>query len=335
MFSKILSISIAAYNAEKDISNCLSSMVNSSVIDLLDIIVVNDGSKDRTFDVAKTFSEKWPNSVRVINKENGGHGSTINTGIIEAKGKYFKIVDSDDWVDTTGLEKLVEFLSDSDVDLVMNPFNTVKIDSKNNVTSRDPCPKILNKNQIYSVEQLTGQETLHMHSITFKTDAIKKVGPVIDEHCFYVDMEYTVFPIMNIKTFCYLDFVVYQYQLGAITQSVSLQNMIKRRNEHKKVIISLINFYNSNFNNVCKTLKDISIKRISQAIYSQYAIYLQMGNRGAKEELDRFCCELNSLNFDYLEFIGSKSKKILLTILGHKSYLAFFLMSLIYRKIKK
>ena len=123
--NKILTISIASYNAEKDIPRCLDSFIQTTVFDKLDIIVVNDGSSDNTSQVASEYAKKYPNSIRVVDKENGGHGSTINTGITYAKGKYFKIVDSDDWVNKDGLEDLVSYLENNDIDLVINPFHTI------------------------------------------------------------------------------------------------------------------------------------------------------------------------------------------------------------------
>ena len=123
--NKVLSISVAAYNAAQDLSRCLDSLVNTSVADFLDIIVVNDGSKDETLALARSYEQRYPDIIRVIDKENGGHGSTINASIPEAMGKYYKIVDSDDWVDKEGLERLVHALMETEADLVLNPFHII------------------------------------------------------------------------------------------------------------------------------------------------------------------------------------------------------------------
>ena len=125
---KILTISIAAYNAEKYISKCLDSLLNTRVRDQLEIIIVNDGSTDDTLIIAQRYYVNYPNIIKIIDKENGGHGSTINASIKEATGKYYKIIDSDDWVDENGLEKLVDYLSYHNVDMVLNPFNEVYVD---------------------------------------------------------------------------------------------------------------------------------------------------------------------------------------------------------------
>ena len=121
---KILTISIAAYNAENYIAKCLDSLIKSKYLEQLDIIVVNDGSRDRTSQIAHQYSNKY-DSIRVIDKENGGHGSTINTSISLAEGKYYKVLDSDDAFDTCELDKLVVFLTESDVDLVLTNYHKI------------------------------------------------------------------------------------------------------------------------------------------------------------------------------------------------------------------
>ncbi len=107
---KILTVVIPAYNIEKYIENCLDSFVIPEVLEDLEVLIVNDGSKDRSADLAAAYEKRYPNSFRVINKENGGHGSTINRGLLEASGKYFKVVDGDDWVEREAFLRLMDCL---------------------------------------------------------------------------------------------------------------------------------------------------------------------------------------------------------------------------------
>ena len=104
---KLLSISIASYNAASTLEKCLNSMVSSRYLDDLEILVINDGSTDETLVIGNEFQSKYPSSVIVVDKINGGHGSTINTSISLATGKYYKTVDADDWVETENLDLLV------------------------------------------------------------------------------------------------------------------------------------------------------------------------------------------------------------------------------------
>ena len=116
---KILTISIAAYNVSAYIKECLDSLVKCSYLDALDIVVVDDGSHDNTVEIVQKYVSKYPDSIRLERKENGGHGSTINRAVSVAKGKYFKVLDGDEWVDAVELEKLVEVLRKISSDLVL------------------------------------------------------------------------------------------------------------------------------------------------------------------------------------------------------------------------
>ena len=115
---KILSIVVPAYNVEKYLDQCLSSFVNTEVLRDIEILIINDGSTDRTAEIAEKYCEKYPGCFVLYNKENGGHGSGINYGIEHAKGKYFKVVDGDDWVETVNLPVFVRTLKKIDVDVI-------------------------------------------------------------------------------------------------------------------------------------------------------------------------------------------------------------------------
>lgn len=240
---KILTISIAAYNAEKTLGKCLDSITSTKCIDKLEVFIVNDGSNDGTLNIARQYSEMYPASVFVIDKENGGHGSTINATVVRTTAKYYKIVDADDWVESDNLEKLVEYLESSEVDLVINPFYSV--DCKTNTKTEHIANKSLNYYEIYGIDSLlnNGSMLLFMHKLTFRADVVKQMGPIIDEHCFYVDLEYVAFSMQHVKTFTLLDFPVYDYLQGDVNQSVSIQNRIKRITEHRRVSERLVNFY--------------------------------------------------------------------------------------------
>ena len=125
---KILTISVAAYNSEGWLTRCLDSFVIDEVMDKLEVIIVNDGSTDGTHDIASEYCSRYPDVFRLIDKKNSGHGSTINTSLKAATGKYYKLVDSDDWVEKAGLIKLVHALEKTDADLVLNPFYEVETD---------------------------------------------------------------------------------------------------------------------------------------------------------------------------------------------------------------
>ena len=120
--NKILSVVIPTYNMEKYLKICLDSFIYDDKAHDLEVLIVNDGSKDNSLKIAQEYETKYPNIFKVIDKENGGHGSTINAGLKVATGKYFKAVDADDWVDTKELAKLLDYLKTADVDCVLTDF---------------------------------------------------------------------------------------------------------------------------------------------------------------------------------------------------------------------
>ena len=322
---KILTISIAAYNAESDISRCLDSLINSGVLEKLDVVVVNDGSKDQTSKIVKEYVEKYKDSIHMIDKENGGHGSTINSSIKVAEGKYYKILDSDDWVDSNNLAKLVCYLEANNVDLVLNPYHEVAY-SDHSVKKMVEMERNQLEYEIkYDIKKLSEKCVLFMHSLTFKTDVIKKMGSIIDEHCFYVDMEYSIFPMLYVRDFVYLDYSVYQYLLGSQTQSMNIQNMIKRREQHLKVIKRLIEFYNNNESKLCINLRNIIRLRIKYAVYQQYKIYFSMSEKNALLEVKKFDSWLKKANLDLYSGVSCRFMKII--NLNRKTNYAFFTLT--------
>lgn len=310
---KILTISIAAYNAEHDIGRCLESLIALGMPNYLDIIVVNDGSKDRTKEIVEHYIQEHGNFIRLINKKNGGHGSTINTSIQLAVGKYYKILDSDDWVETENLKKLVEYLVQNDVDLVLNPYHEVSYLNHTDRKLLTPIKNGVEYEKIYNIEDSNenGRITPFMHSLTYKTSCIKSMGPIIDENCFYVDMEYCIFPLIYIKNFVCLAFPVYEYLLGSQTQSVSMENMIKRREQHLKVTKRIIHFGNTNESKMKASIREMVMLRIKYAVYQQYRIYLCMASKTAGREMKEFDSWLKGQNFDLYKGPHGKQMKLI------------------------
>ena len=184
--SKILTVTIPSYNTEKYIDECLPYLIDERIISDIEILIVSDGSIDNTVSVAQKWADKYPDSIRVIDKENGGHGSTINRGILEATGKYFKVVDGDDWVVTENFVKLIEFLKGVDVDLINNPY--FEHDEETADETLMMALKI-QANQIVQHDKIIEQIKIPpMHTITYRTSILKDNKISIDEKMFYVDV---------------------------------------------------------------------------------------------------------------------------------------------------
>ena len=224
--NKTITVSIAAYNVEKFMDEALSSLTCPEILDDIEIIIVNDGSKDSTADIAKRYVEKYPDSFFLIDKNNGGYGSTINASIAEASGKYFRLLDGDDWFDKEEFTKYVKALKEVDTDLVITDFvkriQTNKEEKTEITTYNYPSGEEKDVSEIYSMP---------MHSTTVKTELLKKGGVSITEHCFYTDFEFIMKAFLLSSNFTYLPIRLYQYRIWGEGQSVSITGSMKHYKE--------------------------------------------------------------------------------------------------------
>ncbi|MBU9548144.1 glycosyltransferase [Burkholderia multivorans] len=241
---KLLSVVVPTYNMETLLPRCLDSMLPSSQLGRLEIIVVNDGSKDNSLDVARRYASRFPNTVRVIDKENGGHGSCINAGIREASGRYFKIVDADDWLEPLALTMHMHYLTQTDVDMVVTNYLRTFDDGSGQLVSysdrlQEKCYKI---NELYDALMIdtSSLSYAHMHAITYRTDLLKQNGIKITEKSFYVDQEYISFPQPHIDSASFEDIVLYRYYIGRPGQSVAPDVARKRAPDNYKILMNLV-----------------------------------------------------------------------------------------------
>jgi glycosyltransferase involved in cell wall biosynthesis len=247
----------------------------------MEVIVVNDGSTDKTKDVAEQFKEEDPDLFRVVNKENGGHGSGINTGIRLAEGRYFKVVDADDWVDTNALEHLLQLLEKMEekkdwVDIVATDFITIMDESWETIRM---WPATSDQQQYGRVTHISKREVsdcIKMHHMTIRTAILKEMGIAIDEHCFYVDMEYITYPIPYADTVYFMKETLYQYRLGRAGQTMDTQVMIRNRERHSYIMEQLLNYYKRWEPQLDEGRKQYMALCIGKMMESHFQIYLSM-----------------------------------------------------------
>ena len=187
---KVLSISIAAYNVESTLKECLDPFLKSTVLDELDIMIVDDGSGDHTTAIAQEYQELYPDTFRLIKKKNGGWGSTVNSGIKEARGVYFKQLDGDDYYEPEALNKFIQYLKSEPSDLVISPYITYDSETGKIITTEDCNPgcDLLKKYLIKDIPEFAP----FMHSLSIKTKLLQKGGVKVTEHCFYTDTEFVL-----------------------------------------------------------------------------------------------------------------------------------------------
>jgi glycosyltransferase involved in cell wall biosynthesis len=170
---KLLSIIVPTYNMERYLSRCLDSLLVSSIIEYIEILVVNDGSKDQSSAIAHNYQERYPQSVKVIDKENGGYGSVLNIGLLNASGKYLKICDSDDWFDSEAFRDFVFQLSKLDTDVVYNSYSKEYLNGKS-VKMKSPLDEDIVYNTPYLLSNVKLSRLLCLPEITYKTAVLKE-----------------------------------------------------------------------------------------------------------------------------------------------------------------
>lgn len=270
--NKILTITVPSYNVEKFLNQTLDSFVDERILDELEVLIVDDGSKDRTAEIGKTYEEKYPQTFRVISKENGGHGSTINRGIEEAEGKYFKVVDGDDWVDKDGFYALIQKLKACDADYVFTNYYEVS-----DVTGEKKEVKFsqIQPEKLLPFQAIAKETKISMHALVIKTAVLRENCIRLDEHSFYVDVEYILYPIPYVENVVYYDIFVYMYRLAQTNQSVSMQGFQKHMQNHIDVILHVLD-YISQYKKEAEA-EDLKVrymsKRIAEMTHDQVDIF--------------------------------------------------------------
>lgn len=229
---KLLTIAIPSYNSQDYLHHAVESLLPGG--DEVEILIIDDGSKDRTAEIADDFERCYPGIVRAVHKENGGHGDAVMRGLQEASGLYFKVVDSDDWVDQDAYPKLLCVLreharEENFLDLVISNFVYDKLGVTHKHVMR--YANALPRNCTFTWDQVKhfhlGQYLL-MHSVIYRTDFLRSCHIDLPKHTFYVDDLYVYIPLARVEKMYYLDVNFYHYFIGREDQSVQESIMIKR-----------------------------------------------------------------------------------------------------------
>ena len=194
------------------------------------------GGTDRTAEIVKKYEEKYPDIVKLVHKENGGYGSTINSSITLAKGKYFKQLDGDDWFDKSNFKKILELLRSVDTDIVYTPY-VIKNEKNGEQKFID-----FFSNDIQGKYQTEEIRYLSMYTLTYRTKILRENNIKLLEKCLYTDTEYALYPMIYCKEIYITHDPVYVYRIGRDEQSVSLNSRVKHYEEHIKVTKRLIKF---------------------------------------------------------------------------------------------
>lgn len=244
---KLLSIAIPCYNSEDYMEKCIKSLLPGG--EDVEILIIDDGSKDMTPEIADAYEKKYPRIVRAVHQENGGHGAAVNAGIKNATGLFFKVVDSDDWVDTESyraiLEKLKELAGGSEtLDMMISNFVYEKVGAKHKRRIRYTFS--LPQERIFHWEDtkhfIKGKYIL-MHSVIYRTKLLRDCGLELPRHTFYVDNIFVYQPLPYVKNMYYMNVDFYRYFIGREDQSVNEKVMIGRIDQQIKVNKLMVDLY--------------------------------------------------------------------------------------------
>ncbi len=244
---KLLSVAIPCYNSEAYMRNCIYSLLAGG--EEVEIIIVDDGSKDGTAAIADEYAEKYPTIVKAVHQENGGHGEAVNAGLRNATGLYFKVVDSDDWVSISAYKEILKTLeklagAKPMVDMLISNFVYEKegVKRKKVMSYRSAFPQ----DQVFTwddVKFLHKGQYILMHSVIYRTKLLRECGLELPKHTFYVDNIFVYHPLPHVKYLYYLNVNFYRYFIGRSDQSVNESVMIGRIDQQLKVNRIMIDDY--------------------------------------------------------------------------------------------
>jgi hypothetical protein len=283
----LLTVAVPSWNAEKTLARCVRSLTRADTTGRLEVLVVNDGSTDGTGALADALAAELPGIVRVVHQENRGHGGAINAGLAAARGRYFRVVDADDWVDSLALAQLVATLRTETVDVVLTSYAEDRPDAPLprpvNILGRLPAGAVCRFDTIVDPHLgLTSWGPL-LSTSTFRTEFLRRAKLSLTEHSAYVDLEYCTLGLEFVETMRHLPLEIYRYSLGAEGQSVSPASYRRRYKEHEAVILRLCRFARHN-QHLSPAKRRYVLERVIAPVIDAHLVILREQLEDAKAE---------------------------------------------------
>lgn len=325
---KILSVSVAAYNLESMIRQCLDSFIRPEILEKVEVLVTDDGSKDQTREIVAEYEKKYPGSFKLIVQKNAGPGSTVNSGLAHATGKYFRMVDGDDWVNTNEMEAYLTYLEEHDTDMVCTSYCCVDHETGE---KRLEMLKTDMMDREIQFEQVAKDLFLAMHNVTYKTSILKENGIRLDNG-FYTDLEYLLFPTPYIHTVAFLSQTIYMYRVSLSIQSMNIKSLQKNVQMHRNVLEHLLREYeayhmSAHWN---ASIGSYYCKRIAATVGTQLSIYLSFKDTKTYKKITKAMVEELKREHDtvYREIMKLKTFQVLV----YTGFSSYGLVSSMHRK---
>lgn len=279
---KLVTICVPGYNVERYLERCIRSLLEHKLAEETEILIIDDGSRDHTSDIAKVFETQYPGIVRVIQKENGGHGSTINRAISEGVGKYFMVVDGDDWIDGKQFSQVLEKIKNGsiDTDIISSNYHEVNMESGESTPWLQQAAVEYGK--ATSFDEIDVENVYFtLASTMFRLSLLREVNMPLQEHTFYVDVEYILFPIPHVKTVMFVDNFIYKYCRGNTEQSVHIPTMVSRYSHHERVLHRVLEYeVQCSMTKMQKIYYDSILKKLLFTHYALCFVYDSDKKRG-------------------------------------------------------
>lgn len=309
MVNKILTVSIAAYNVSNTLEEALRPFVKSNRKNELEVLIVNDGSTDDTAAIAQKYEKLYPETFRLIDKKNGGWGSTLNAGMKYGTGKYFKQLDGDDYYSEENLDNFIDFLAQTNADMVYSPF--VTFTDKNGALLRiiGDYGRYVPTGEIMKLGEVNGF-TPAMHAVCFKLDLLKQNNISIMEHCFYTDVEFVLKSLNYCHTMIFYPYPVYCYRLARNGQSMSVGGVRKHYLDHLKMLFTMLEYERKYV--VRDSVNEIFQNRLLAVCnYMYYFFFALEGTEKERSELMEYDRRLREGYPDYYYKINNHAVKLL------------------------
>lgn len=304
--NKILTIVVPAYDMEQYLTYCLDSLCVHQHQEDLEVLVINDGSKDATSAIAHNYETNYPDIFRVIDKGNGNYGSCINRGLTEACGKYIKILDADDSFDTQNFEYFLSFLKETDADLILSDFAVV--DTERRV--QKVIKYRLGNGTIFRMDDVCQTpvfQNMQMHAVTYRKENIVALEYKQTEGISYTDQQWIFIPMISVRSVAYFNKYVYKYLIGRSGQTINPEVKLKNLSHTRYCALEMAKMYGKYkylFNG--KPVQAYLYARIIPCVKEIYVFVLSHYNQTNRQLLIDFDKQLKEVNKDIYDLIGSK-----------------------------
>ena len=296
---KLLSFAIPCYNSAEYMEHCINTVIAGG--EEVEVIIVDDGStKDNTYEIAKRYEKEYPNIVKAVHQENGGHGEAVNTGLKHATGKFFKVVDSDDWVDAKSYKRMLATLRSFDEgkepDMVIANYVYEKVGAKRK--------KVIHYENVFPVEQMFTwndidiskfkvDQYILMHTVVYRTKLLKDCGLILPKHTFYVDNIFVFEPLPYVKNLYYVNTNFYRYFIGREDQSVNESVMISRIDQqlsvNKRMIDSFLEEDPGNVN--CRKYMINYLRKLMEIDKDKFYVFMETVGNTVSSTIPIALCE--------------------------------------------